>query len=118
MLNITVLENGNLSLSIPDAEDREELRDRLETESYWYVMAELFEDYSCNGSYTHFDSSAGNPFVGLTSAPCIAEVMDTDDDGKHTIEGNFWYFNDYAFVMETEELAAGREVIYTLYKES
>lgn len=115
MLHIELLENGNLSLTVPSTEDRDELQhDINEQRGYWNIMSELFEDYACNGSYTHFDSSQANPFVGMTEAPCIAESMDISDDGDKIIGGKYWYFANYVFEVEAELLAKGETVIYTL----
>jgi hypothetical protein len=81
MLNCTILPNGDLKLTA-DNETRAEIADyQRRGRNYWLIMAELLESYSCNGSYTHFDAGAANPFVGLTSAPCIAETMHYNDDG-------------------------------------
>lgn len=115
-LEIKKLENGDLELSIPEKEHREELQEFIDDSksSYWHIMADLFEDYACNGEFVHFDASQGNPYVGLTDCPCIAESMDVTDDGQNVIEGEFWFFADYVTQMETELLAAGEKVIYTL----
>lgn len=114
-LEITVLENGDLSLSIPSPSDREELQTDIDNgQDYSSMMSELFEQYSCNGSYTPFDGGSANPYVGLTNAPCIAEDMDIDDDGNQSIVGNFWYFADYQICLETDILANGEVVIYKL----
>jgi len=114
---VEILENGNLALSLPDADDREEVQDMIsDHRGYWYIMNELFEQYSTNGSFTHFDASEANPFVGLTSAPCIAEAMDVLDDGSQKIEGRFWFFSKYVTEMETELLAAGETVEYTYFQ--
>ena len=113
---VEILENGNLALSLPDADDREEVQDMInDHRSYWYIMHELFEQYSTNGSYTHFDASEANPYVGMTDAPCIAEAMDVLDDGSQEIVGKFWFFAPYATQMESELLAAGETVVYTYF---
>lgn len=114
---VEILENGNLALSLPDADDREEVQDMIDDHrGYWYIMSELFEQYSTNGEFTHFDASEANPFVGLTSAPCIAESMDVLDDGTMEIVGRFWFFSKYVTEMETELLAAGETVEYTYFQ--
>lgn len=113
----TILANGDLKITISD-EDRDELHDAIESEQgFWSIMAELFEHYACNGSYEPFDAADGNPFVGLTGAPCIAERMDVDDDGERTIDGEFWYFGDYMIADPLEELEETGEVIFTLARE-
>lgn len=107
---IRVLENGDLELSLEDSEEPE-TGARV---GYWSVMAELFEPFSTNGSFTHFDASVGNPFVGLSSAPCIAESMDIDENGAATIEGRFWYFGNYMLECDLETLTNSGRVVYTL----
>jgi len=116
--NYPKLPNGNLELFLADQEEREELQDLIfeGKRGYWSLMADLFEPHSCNGEYTSFDPANGNPFVGLTDAPCIAESMDILDDGTQKIDGNFWYFDGYVTDLETELLANGDKVIYTLVK--
>jgi len=115
--NVEILENGNLALSLPDADEREELQDMIDDHrGYWNIMSYLFEDYSTNGSFTHFDAGQANPYVGLTSAPCIAEAMDILDDGTNVIEGRFWFFANYNTELETELLAAGETVEYTYFQ--
>lgn len=112
MMNCEILPSGDLALSIPDAGDRAEFREELERFGYWSAMANAFESYACNGSFTHFDAGQGNPFVGLTSAPCVAESMTTEDDGTNVIEGRCWYFANYALDNDAEQLADGQTVTY------
>ncbi len=112
-MEITIKDNGDLELSVTGAE-RAEIREALRTGNRWSVMAELFEPYSCNGSYTPFDAADANPFVGLTSAPCIAETMDVDDNGTQTIQGRFWYYADYQIRDELDDLADTGTTVFTL----
>ena len=109
-MNIQILENGNLQLSLEPTDG-----DVIDF-GYWETMAALFETYSSNGSYQHFDSSIGNPFVGLTSAPCIAESLDCDDLGNVTINGRCWYFANYMIENDLEILINSGKVVYTLIK--
>jgi len=109
-----LLANGDLKLVI-DADSRDELIDAMDDgKGFWPILCELFESYSCNGSYQPFDAGDGDPFVGLTSAPCIAECMDYADDGTKNIEGDFWYFADYAIRDPLDELVENFETIFTL----
>lgn len=112
MINVTRLPDGNLKLTA-DNETRRFIAEN-EHRPYWTIMADLFEPYYCNGSYEPFDPADGNPFVGLTDAPCIAENMCYDDDGTRTVDGNFWYFADYVTVNDLDELKRKGRVIYTL----
>lgn len=110
-LDISVLDNGNLRLSVRDGM----LDDAKEDFSNGYLKDhEIFEPYSCNGSYELFDAGDANPFVGLTDAPCIAESMDYLEDGTKEIIGRFWYYSDYQLSYWFEELIDNGEVIFTL----
>lgn len=105
----TVLPCGSLEVT-SDEESREELREARER-GYWQAFCELFESHMCNGGFTPFDAGDGNPFVGLTSAPCIAEELSADDAGRNHIFGRFWFFADYAIRDPLEELCdTGRTV--------
>lgn len=114
-MNARILPNGNLLLTA-DNETRSDIKHALANRdrNYWSVMAELFEGYAGNGSFTHFDGGDANPFVGLTSAPCIAETMNLLDDGTQEIEGRFWYFADYCIVDDLDELKCKGRVEYAL----
>ena len=113
-----VLDNGNLLMTLGD-EGRAELADMIESgKDYWSIMGEMFESTACNGSYAAFDAGDGNPFVGLTSAPCIAESMIYEDDGQAVIDGAFWYSEDYMLVNELESLRDDGQFIWTLASES
>ena len=117
MLNCTILPNGDLKVTA-DNETRQDIADMARGgASFWQIMGEIFEPYSCNGSFTPFDAGDGDPFVGLTSAPCIAETLNTDDDGSRSIEGRFWFNANYATVDETDELKRFGRFVYTLARE-
>lgn len=111
MINVKILSNGNLKLSASN-ECRRWIKENSAI-GYWAMMAELFENYSCNGGFVHFDASNGNPFIGLTSAPAIAEGMNFNDEGVQTIEGRAWAFIGYELRDECEELKNKGFVIYT-----
>lgn len=113
MINCTIQPNGNLLLTAGN-DSRAELRTMRENgRNYWSIMAEAFESYSCNGSYTHFDAGQANPFVGLTSAPCIAESMSYPDSGDLEIDGRLWYFSEYCLRSDLNELIARGRCEYT-----
>lgn len=113
---ITELENGDLKLEL-EADDAEFIHDMKYDDSVRTeldMLHELTEGYWTNGSYEPFDASDGNPFVGLTDAPCIAESMDYLDDGTKVIIGNFWYYSDYMIKSFIDELLENSFVIFTL----
>ena len=111
---VKILSNGNLELSIDNDEAREDLADALESYGDMRALSDALESYSTNGEYCPFDAMAGNPFVGLTDAPCIAEAMDIDDSGVCTIIGRFWYFNNYSIECPVQTLIDTGRVEFTL----
>lgn len=112
-MQITINTHGNLVLEV-DSEERAFIADALEAGNRFSIMPELCERFSCNGSFTPFDADDGNPFVGLTSAPCIAESMDIEDDGTRVIQGRFWYFAEYAIEDELEQLRDNGRTVFAL----
>jgi hypothetical protein len=118
MITCTILDNGDLQISLDDSDAKAELQEIHERRGYWAAMCEAFESYSCNGSFTPFDAGDGNPFVGLTSAPCIAESMDCADNGDLSIDGRFWYFADYMIRNDMAELIESGSVVYKLATEA
>lgn len=103
-MNITITDNGNLWLELEPGDDREVLREFMKYLGSEEVLMDLTEPYWTNGSYQPFNAGDGNPFVGLSSAPCIAESMDIDEDGKYTINGRLWAYTDYMLKDERQEL--------------
>lgn len=114
-MRLTIQPNGNLLLQAANA-DRQDLAHALQL-GFWTAFADLLEPFSCNGSYAPFDAGEGNPFVGLTSAPCIAEAMDIADDGTQAIQGRFWYYPDYAIRDPLDELKRTGRTIFQLAPE-
>lgn len=113
MIKCTIQPNGNLLLTAGN-DARSELRTMRDNgDNYWSIMADAFESHSCNGSYSHFDAGDGDPFVGLTSAPCVAESMDYPDDGSRVIVGRLWYFSEYCLRSDLDELIARGRTEYT-----
>ena len=108
------MKNGDLKITA-DNYTRQYIKDNKAV-GYWNIMSELFENYACNGSFQHFDASDADPFVGLTSAPCIAESISPGDDGYNEVDGRLWTFNDHATRDDLEELKNKGYVIYSLVK--
>lgn len=79
-------------------------------------LTELMESYWTNGEYRPFDAGGGNPFVGLTNAPCIAEKIDIHDDGECEVVGRLWYFEAYMIESFMDTLATTGKVVFTLSK--
>lgn len=115
MIKCTTLQNGNLKITA-DNNTRQWIKDSMNDTSlnYWIIMEYLFEDYSANSKFQHFNPDNANPFIGLTSAPCIAESISTDDTGNRTVEGRLWHFPQYALRYDLEELKNKGFVIYQL----
>lgn len=101
MFDLTKLENGKLRISLDFFDEKEkgelieELQELNTRKDDLSILLDWTESYWTNGSYQPFDAGEGNPYVGLTEAPCVAESMTYDDDGNATVEGDFWYFGDY-----------------------
>jgi len=115
-MNLTILPNGDLKITA-DNETRAYIADEMRNGRRNNIIYDLLEHEICNGSYTPFDAGQGNPFVGLSSAPCIAEAMTTEDDGANIIDGRFWYFADYMIRDELEDLRNKGRVVFTLATE-
>lgn len=101
---ITVEANKDLTIKLEHQEERDELAEILEIDGTDQALSYLLEDEAVNGSYTAFDAGNGNPFVGLTEAPCIAESMDIDNNGKMTIQGEFWFYERYMLECPVQKL--------------
>ena len=101
-VNCKVLESGALLVTC-DNETRAYIKEHM-PENYWGTLADIFESYLTNGSFEPFDAGQGNPFVGLTSAPCIAESLTVEDDGTRVIDGRFWWFPNYCLDDPLEQL--------------
>lgn len=110
-LNLTILETGNLEISF-DESDREEIEEMLESKTDLDILLEGTEHYWTNGTFQPFDAGAGNPFVGLTDATCIAESLNYDDEGNAEIEGNFWYDAHYAIRCCITEMLENGKVVF------
>lgn len=114
-LEISVNQRGNLVLVL-DEPGRQELQDKLDNYGFWTAFFDLLEPFFTNGGYTPFDPSNGNPFVGLTGAPCIAEDVNTDDGGNCEIVGRYWYFPNYEVSCPLEELIGNGMTVFKLVK--
>lgn len=112
-MDILILENGNLKLSL-SSDEKEEVAERLEQVGEDLVLVELTEPYWANGGFQAFDAGNGKPFVGLTSAPCIAESMSHDEEGEPSVEGRLWWFPDYAVRSAVQELVEKGSVEWPL----
>ena len=111
-LTCTVLSNGNLKPTADNAargwlkEQQERRRSDLE------ILWDGLEGYWNNNNYEPFNAGQGNPLVGLSSAPCIAESMNVADDGTKTIYGRFWAFTEYMIESLAEQLKRRGFVIF------
>lgn len=115
MINAMIDEKtGNLHLTCGDAES---LREALEERGFWSAMCEGMESYSCNGGFTPFDPEHGNPFVGLTSALCVAECLDYADTGEAEIVGRFWFDPYHDMRCLAESLIEGKTMVLHLVAE-
>lgn len=113
MISCHILPNGDLKVTAGN-EARAFIAERQKRGEYWSVLADLFEPYFTNGRYEPFDAGEGNPFVGLTSAPCIAESVTTEYDGSRAVVGALWWFPDYAIRDPLDELKRTGRTIFSL----
>ena len=109
-----ILPSGALRVTANN-ETRREIADALRAgRGYWSTLWEAFERYAVNGSYEPFNAGDANPFVGLTSAPCVAEEITVEDDGARVIEGRLWWFPDYCLRDPLDELKTRGVTVFAL----
>jgi hypothetical protein len=104
VISCTILPNGNLKVTAGNQTRAFIAEQERNQQGYWTILSDLFEPYFTNGSYEPFDAGDGNPFVGLTSAPCIAEAMTVEDDGSREIIGRCWWYPNYMIRDPLDEL--------------
>lgn len=108
-IRIRILPDGDLLLTA-DNETRSYLNEHRKQKDI-ILLVEMTEYYWANGQYEPFDAGQANPFVGLTDAPCIAESLDTHDDGKREIVGRCWWYPNYMIESPVDQLRTrGRAV--------
>ena len=112
-LTLTPQANSALRVSF-DPEDRDEITEILNRLDPVSILLEGTEHLWTNGSYHPFDAGQGNPFIGLTEAPCIASSLDIDDQGQMSVEGDFWYYGDYMITNPIEQMLDAGFVDFTL----
>lgn len=112
-LTVTVLPSGDLQLAAGNR-TRSDIKEMQAHHDSLSILADLLEPYWTNGSFEPFDSGEANPFVGLTTAPCIAEALDTHDEGQREIVGRFWYFPNYMIRDPMDDLKEHGRVIFSL----
>lgn len=88
----TILENGNLLLSIT-AEQQEELRELGEDIQTDDAMYQFFEHMICN---CDIDWIKPEDIGALTDAPILG-ITEQDDDGKITKLHNVWWYPAYVY---------------------
>lgn len=111
-IEIEMMGGGDLKFTA-NAEGVQWLRDNRGDKSDLDVLFDLLETSSCNGGFKAFDAGQGNPNVGLTCAPCIAESMRIKEDGSQVIEGRFWYFEQYMIADMVDRLIRDGELVFT-----
>lgn len=110
-LNLAVLPSGALLLTANNP-TRNYLATMGDDSDFTQAMYDLLEPFSSNGGFVLFDAGQANPFVGLTSAPCIAESMAYDDDGSAEVEGRLWWFEPYQVSSYVRELRTKGRVVF------
>lgn len=118
MIDVTIDPVTSNLVITADDETRAEIPEELERVGSDRVLWDLFESCWANGSFTPFDAGEGNPFVGLTNAPCIAEDLSVEDDGRRVINGRCWWFPNYMVEDPVRTLAETGRVVFTLAPEA
>ena len=113
MFNLKIQKSGDLLLTA-DNDGRKWLSEKMPEQCDLALLPQILEPFSTNGSFTFFDAGQGNPFVGLTETPCIAESIDYDDIGNAQIIGNFWFFGAYMLRDCCEDLKNSGRVVFQL----
>lgn len=108
-MKIIELANGDLRLALDGTEDSDEMSALLDLTDD-QALSVLLEPYFTNGNYYPFSGNEGNPFVGLTGAPCIAKHMSFSNCGKASIQGKLWWYPNYAVQSPVEELVNSKQV--------
>lgn len=108
MLTINETKRG-IELKFESDEPLQDINDEY-TRKGEGIIYDWIERYSCNGSYSFFNAGEGNPFIGLSDAPCIADCFDYEDDGTVIIIGEYYYYPDYMITDWIQELINGETV--------
>lgn len=112
MFTVEVMKSGALRLSA-DAEGIEWIQEQVDLErDSDTILMDGMERYWANGGFVPFDAGLANPFVGLTSAPCIAESMDIDERGIRAVRGGLWFYNRYMLDDPMEVLKRVGSVVF------
>ena len=112
MINLTVLENGNLRLEFDgDSYDREDIEESLENNGTVGAFCDMLESNTCNGWDLRFGDNIGQ----MTSAPFLFEDSVISDDGM-TLQnfGRVWWHPDYMVKDEVETILANGFMDFTL----
>lgn len=115
--DVKVLPSGALQITATQ-EGRDWIEEQQADRDSTSILIDALEPYWTNGSYTPFDAGVANPFVGLTDAPCIAEEMTYDDDGKREVVGKLWWYPEYQVLDPVEELRTKGAVVFTAAPEA
>lgn len=109
-MQITELKNGDLLLQVGN-ETRKQLKEDLYDKDYRSIWYELFEDYSCDGSYSPFSA---DEIGALSEAPCISSEQLYYNEKTYELEEpkEYWYFPNYMVTGELEELKNTGRVIF------
>lgn len=113
-MDITILPNGHLQLSL-EPDERDDLIAANERGGEMGALMDLTEPYWTNNGFHPFDAGQANPYVGITSAPCIAERMSGPDEasGKYEIDGRLWWFPTYETTGIVDELLEHGKVVFS-----
>ena len=112
MIDLTILENGNLRLSL-EKDCREELEELREKFGISVVLHQALEAYWANGWYI----GTANQLWQMSESPVICEEGYVEDNGSNTLHGKAWYFPNYMIEDEIETILEKGYVDFDFWQE-
>ena len=113
-INLNILNNGDLEITVNDREEFESVLQREYQDERAY-LSDLMDNARYIGNDWHCPSC-----IGLTEAPAIGQGAiysenedDNFNDGLPVDYENLWYFSDYMILSYLEILTIEGKVIFT-----
>jgi hypothetical protein len=117
-MQYTILENGNLQLTLEDNEvaDVEDLLEKASDRDHGFLCELL--DYAGLSTNGHLYPVLPHQVGALTDAPIISDEVVYEDDGTVNVPGKVWWFPGYELRSFAEELLRDQQVIFTASPEN
>jgi hypothetical protein len=118
-MEMQILENGNLKITIDNSDDREMIADSLENSFHkdHGVIEDMLENtgWTPNGRlYSVLPESIG----ALTDAPILSDEVSFNDDGSQDVIGRVWWYPNYQVESFAEKLLENGFVVFDKAPES